>query len=98
MTAYIDTSALLRLVLREPDALDDLSSYDAPLKHTQAGFSLPIRTILKIGSTDRQVGYSPVPRFAVAVKSLSNNDLQPVKRRVSRYTVCCGRSRIDLSC
>ena len=29
MTAYIDTSALLRLVLREPDALDDLRSYDA---------------------------------------------------------------------
>ncbi len=29
MTAYIDTSALLRLVLREPGALDDLQSYDA---------------------------------------------------------------------
>lgn len=29
MTAYVDTSALLRLVLREPDALDDLRSYDA---------------------------------------------------------------------
>ena len=29
MTAYIDTSALLRLVLREPGALDDLHSYDA---------------------------------------------------------------------
>ncbi len=29
MTAYIDTSALLRLVLREPGALDDLRSYDA---------------------------------------------------------------------
>lgn len=29
MTAYIDTSALLRLVLREPQALDDLRSYDA---------------------------------------------------------------------
>ena len=29
MTAYIDTSALLRLVLREPGALDDLPSYDA---------------------------------------------------------------------
>ena len=28
MTAYIDTSALLRLVLREPGALDDLRSYD----------------------------------------------------------------------
>jgi predicted nucleic acid-binding protein len=27
--AYIDTSALLRIVLREPDALDDLRSYDA---------------------------------------------------------------------
>jgi predicted nucleic acid-binding protein len=27
--AYIDTSALLRLVLREPGALDDLRSYDA---------------------------------------------------------------------
>jgi predicted nucleic acid-binding protein len=26
--AYIDTSALLRLVLREPGALDDLRSYD----------------------------------------------------------------------
>lgn len=29
MTAYVDTSALLRLVLREPGALDDLRSYDA---------------------------------------------------------------------
>ena len=29
MTAYIDTSALLRLVLREPGALDELRSYDA---------------------------------------------------------------------
>ena len=29
MTAYIDTSALLRLVLRESGALDDLRSYDA---------------------------------------------------------------------
>jgi hypothetical protein len=26
--AYIDTSALLRIVLREPGALDDLRSYD----------------------------------------------------------------------
>ena len=29
MIAYIDTSALLRVVLREPGALDDLRSYDA---------------------------------------------------------------------
>jgi predicted nucleic acid-binding protein len=29
VTAYIDTSALLRIVLREPGALDDLRSYDA---------------------------------------------------------------------
>ena len=29
MTAYIDTSALLRLVLREPGALEDLQSCDA---------------------------------------------------------------------
>ena len=29
MTAYIDTSALLRLVLREPGAIEDLRSYDA---------------------------------------------------------------------
>ena len=29
MTAYIDTSVLLRLVLREPGALEDLRSYDA---------------------------------------------------------------------
>lgn len=29
MTAYIDTSALLRLVLREPGALDDVRSYEA---------------------------------------------------------------------
>ena len=29
MTAYLDTSALLRLVLREPGALDDLRSYEA---------------------------------------------------------------------
>ena len=29
MTAYIDTSALLRLVLREPGALDELRTYDA---------------------------------------------------------------------
>ncbi len=28
MTAYIDTSVLLRLVLREPGALEDLQSYD----------------------------------------------------------------------
>jgi predicted nucleic acid-binding protein len=27
--AYIDTSALLRIILREPGALDDLRSYDA---------------------------------------------------------------------
>jgi len=29
VTAYVDTSALLRLVLQEPGALDDLRSYDA---------------------------------------------------------------------
>lgn len=29
MNAYIDTSALLRIVLREPGALEDLRSYDA---------------------------------------------------------------------
>lgn len=29
MIAYIDTSALLRIVLREPGALDDLRTYDA---------------------------------------------------------------------
>ncbi|MGH9383266.1 MAG: PIN domain-containing protein [Vicinamibacterales bacterium] len=29
MTAYIDTSALLRLVLREAEALEELRSYDA---------------------------------------------------------------------
>jgi predicted nucleic acid-binding protein len=29
VTAYIDTSALLRIVLREPGALNDLRSYDA---------------------------------------------------------------------
>ncbi|MEO6236920.1 MAG: PIN domain-containing protein, partial [Vicinamibacterales bacterium] len=29
MTAYIDTSALLRIVFREPGALDDLRTYDA---------------------------------------------------------------------
>ena len=29
MTAYIDTSALLRVVLREPGALDQLRSYEA---------------------------------------------------------------------
>jgi predicted nucleic acid-binding protein len=28
VTAYIDTSALLRVVLREPGALEDLRSYD----------------------------------------------------------------------
>jgi predicted nucleic acid-binding protein len=28
VTAYVDTSALLRLVLREPGALSDLQSYD----------------------------------------------------------------------
>jgi predicted nucleic acid-binding protein len=28
VTAYIDTSALLRLVLREPGAIDELRSYD----------------------------------------------------------------------
>ena len=28
MIAYIDTSALLRVVLREPDAVDDLRSFD----------------------------------------------------------------------
>jgi predicted nucleic acid-binding protein len=28
MTAYVDTSALLRLVLREPGALDELRSYE----------------------------------------------------------------------
>ena len=29
MTAYVDTSALLRIVLREPGALEELRSYDA---------------------------------------------------------------------
>jgi predicted nucleic acid-binding protein len=29
MIAYIDTSALLRIILREPGALDELRSYDA---------------------------------------------------------------------
>jgi predicted nucleic acid-binding protein len=29
VTAYVDTSALLRIVLREPGAVEDLRSYDA---------------------------------------------------------------------
>ena len=29
MTAYVDTSALPRIVLREPGALDDLRAYEA---------------------------------------------------------------------
>ena len=29
MIAYVDTSALLRIILREPGALDELRSYDA---------------------------------------------------------------------
>jgi predicted nucleic acid-binding protein len=29
VTAYVDTSALLRIVLREPGALDELRTYDA---------------------------------------------------------------------
>lgn len=29
MTAYVDTSALLRVILREPGAVDDLKSYDS---------------------------------------------------------------------
>lgn len=29
MIAYVDTSALLRIILREPGALDDLRSFDA---------------------------------------------------------------------
>ena len=29
MTAYVDTSVLLRLILRAPDAVEDLRSYDA---------------------------------------------------------------------
>lgn len=29
MTAYVDTSALLRVILREPGAIGDLRSYDA---------------------------------------------------------------------
>ena len=29
MIAYLDTSALLRIVLREPGALDDLRNYQA---------------------------------------------------------------------
>ena len=33
MIAYVDTSALLRIVLREPGALDDLRSYDALLSN-----------------------------------------------------------------
>lgn len=35
MTAYLDTSVLLRLVLREPGALDDLRSYDALVSSEQ---------------------------------------------------------------
>ncbi len=45
MTAYIDTSALLRLVLREAGALDELRSYDSTcLERTvlsRAGEPLP---------------------------------------------------------
>lgn len=48
MTAYIDTSALLRFVLREPGALEDLRSYDALVSSELIAVE-SLRTIDRLG-------------------------------------------------
>lgn len=67
MTAYVDTSALLRLVLREPEALDDLRSYDALVSSELIAVE-SARTIDRL----RQQGALTVEEAAVRLRAVAD--------------------------
>jgi predicted nucleic acid-binding protein len=67
VTAYVDTSALLRLVLREPEALDDLRSYDALVSSELIAVE-SARTIDRL----RQQGALTVEEAAVRLRAVAD--------------------------
>lgn len=67
MIAYIDTSALLRIVLREPGALDDLRSYDALVSSELIAVESP-RTIDRL----RLQGSLTVEEAAARVRAVND--------------------------
>ena len=67
MTAYIDTSALLHLVLREPGALDDLRSYEALVSSELIAVESP-RTIDRL----RLQGALTVEEAAARLRALTD--------------------------
>jgi predicted nucleic acid-binding protein len=84
MTAYLDTSALLRLVLREPGALDDLRSFDGLVSSELIAVEAP-RTLDRLRLAGALTTEEAAVRAAVVVEWLETVDLvllrPPVLRR-----------------
>ena len=81
MIAYIDTSALLRIVLREPGALDDLRSYDALVSSELIAVESP-RTIDRL----RLLGLLTADDAAARVRTV-NDWLEAIDLVLLRPTV-----------
>lgn len=86
MTAYLDTSALLRLVLREPGALEDLRSYDALVSSELIAVECP-RTIDRLRLQGALTLEEAAARVRAVTEWLDAIDLvlvrAPVLRRAS---------------
>ena len=65
MIAYVDTSVLMRLVLREPGGLDDLRSYDALVSSELLGVE-SYRTVDRL----RLQGVLSIEEAAVSVRTI----------------------------
>jgi predicted nucleic acid-binding protein len=86
VTAYLDTSALLRLVLREPGALEDLRSYDALVSSELIAVECP-RTIDRLRLQGALTLEEAAARVRAVTEWLDAIDLvlvrAPVLRRAS---------------
>jgi predicted nucleic acid-binding protein len=86
VTAYLDTSALLRLVLREPGALEDLRSYDALVSSELIAVESP-RTIDRLRLQGALTLEEAAARLRAVTEWLDAIDLvlvrAPVLRRAS---------------
>jgi len=84
--AYVDTSALLRIVLREPGALDDLRTYDALVSSELIAVE-SIRTIDRLRLLGALSMDEAAERIGAVSEWLEAIDLvllrQPVLRRAS---------------
>jgi predicted nucleic acid-binding protein len=79
--AYLDTSALLRLVLREPGALEDLRSYDAFVSSELLAVE-SLRTIDRIRLQSTLPADETASRRAVVMEWLEAVDLVLLQRPV----------------